>query len=198
MMCAVIGIKPIHKVLTPRPSDHALHKFGLSRGSYIVIHPGAAFAYKRWNKEAWRQLVGPAKDRGFQVVVTGGHSLEERSYLDDLLSGTSILRLDGRLSWNELAEVLAGAKACVVVDTSVAHLAAALAVPGAAVFGPTDPAVWAPRSSKKAHMLKVVQNTQACVPCQEEGCDRHRQSHAECLDTLRIDKVWPMIEAYLI
>jgi len=196
-MCDAIGINPIHKVLTPRPSDHALHKFGLFSGSYIVIHPGAAFAYKRWNKEAWRQLIGHSKDRGFQVVVTGGGSQEEKSYLDNLLSGSSILRLDGCLSWNELAEVLEGARACVVVDTSVAHLAAALAVPGVAIFGPTDPVVWAPRSSTPKRILAVVQNTQGCVPCQEEGCERHQQSRSECLDTLGIDKVWPLLETHL-
>lgn len=197
MMCDVIGIKASRKVLTPRPSGHAVHKFGLSGKSYIVIHPGAAFAYKRWNKEGWHQLIANSMDRGFQVVVTGGNSLEEKSYLDEILSGTSVLRLDGSLLWNELVEILLSAKACVVVDTSVAHLAAALAVPGAAIFGPTDPAVWAPRSSGQNRMLKVIQNTQACVPCQEEGCDRHRQSRAECLDTLQIDRVWPMLEPHL-
>jgi heptosyltransferase-3 len=29
----------------------------------------------------------------------------------------------------------------------------------------------------------------ACVPCQEEGCDKHQESRAECLDVMSAGRV---------
>jgi ADP-heptose:LPS heptosyltransferase len=43
-----------------------------------------------------------------------------------------------------LAAVLAESRGYFGNDSGVSHLAAALGVPTVAVFGPTDPAVWAP------------------------------------------------------
>ncbi len=45
----------------------------------------------------------------------------------------------------ELARFLAGARLFLGNDSGIAHLAAAVGTPVVALFGPTDPAVWAPR-----------------------------------------------------
>jgi ADP-heptose:LPS heptosyltransferase len=52
------------------------------------------------------------------------------------------------LTLEELAGVLAGGRLCVGNDSGVSHLAAALGTPTVAVFGATDPAVWAPRGER--------------------------------------------------
>lgn len=51
----------------------------------------------------------------------------------------------------DLAEWLAGAKLYVGNDSGITHLAAAVGTPVLALFGPTDPAVWAPR---EAHVIR--------------------------------------------
>jgi ADP-heptose:LPS heptosyltransferase len=45
----------------------------------------------------------------------------------------------------QLACWLAGARLYIGNDSGVTHLAAAVGTPVLALFGPTDPAVWAPR-----------------------------------------------------
>jgi ADP-heptose:LPS heptosyltransferase len=45
----------------------------------------------------------------------------------------------------ELACWLAGARLYIGNDSGITHLAAAVATPVVALFGPSDPAVWAPR-----------------------------------------------------
>ena len=45
----------------------------------------------------------------------------------------------------ELAAALAGCRALLGHDSGISHLAAALGLPTLALFGPTDPAQWAPR-----------------------------------------------------
>jgi ADP-heptose:LPS heptosyltransferase len=47
----------------------------------------------------------------------------------------------------ETAALVARADLCIGVDTGLVHLAASLGVPVAVLFGPTDPAVWAPQNS---------------------------------------------------
>jgi hypothetical protein len=49
---------------------------------------------------------------------------------------------------SRLAALLVECSGYVGNDSGVSHLAAALGVPTAAVFGPTDPAVWAPVGPK--------------------------------------------------
>jgi ADP-heptose:LPS heptosyltransferase len=51
----------------------------------------------------------------------------------------------------DLAEWLAGARLYVGNDSGITHLAAAVGTPVLALFGPTDPAVWAPR---QAHVIR--------------------------------------------
>jgi heptosyltransferase-3 len=71
-----------------------------------------------------------------------------------------------------------------------------------ALYGPTDPAIWGPwpvrdgaayrrvESQQRRGNVLLLQNPElACVPCQLEGCDRHRGSHSECLDRLSAERV---------
>jgi heptosyltransferase III len=51
----------------------------------------------------------------------------------------------------ELAGWLSGARLFVGNDSGITHLAAAVGTPTLALFGPTDPAVWAPRG---AHVIR--------------------------------------------
>jgi len=48
----------------------------------------------------------------------------------------------------ELSRWLAGARVFLGNDSGIAHLAAACGVPVVALFGPTDPRVWAPRGPR--------------------------------------------------
>ena len=48
----------------------------------------------------------------------------------------------------ELADWLAGVRLFVGNDSGITHLAAAVGTPTLALFGPTDPAIWAPRGAR--------------------------------------------------
>ncbi len=50
----------------------------------------------------------------------------------------------------ELACWLARARVYIGNDSGITHLAAAVGTPVVAIFGPTDPAVWAPRGERVA------------------------------------------------
>jgi heptosyltransferase-3 len=178
---------------------------------YAILHPAPMFHYKRWTDGGWREIAGNLSRRGLQVVVTGGPSPEEHSYLDMLLNGSvNVRRVDSALTWPQLAMLTAHARVFVGPDTSVTHLAAAAGAPTVALYGPTDPRLWGPwpvgglnapwagsGTIQRRNNVWLVQNPQPCLPCQLEGCDRHIMSHSRCLDELSSRQVLAAVDQAL-
>jgi heptosyltransferase-3 len=166
-------------------------------GDYAVIHASPNFTYKRWTRDGWRTVAASLAARGLDVLATGGPAPAERAFLDDVWDGTAVRRVDGALTWPELAALLGQARIYVGPDTSMTHLAAASGCPTIALYGPTDPRLWGPvpaagleRMWEAAGTIQrrgnvwLVQNPLPCLPCQNEGCERHLTSFSRCLDEL--------------
>jgi hypothetical protein len=98
----------------------------VERHGKLVVHPFASHADKRWPGAAY------FSPQGFDVVKIRGpeERLAGAIHIPDLF---------------DLARFLAGACAFVGNDSGITHLAAAVGIPTVALFGPTDPAIWAPR-----------------------------------------------------
>jgi ADP-heptose:LPS heptosyltransferase len=111
----------------------------------VVIHPGAAFASRRWLPERFASVARWATAAGYAVVVTG--SAGERA-LAHRVARAADLPADvvraGATDVLGLADQIA--RACLVVcgDTGVAHVATAFGTPSVLLFGPTAPAHWGP------------------------------------------------------
>jgi heptosyltransferase III len=180
---------------------------------FAIVHPSPRWRYKQWTREGWHAVVRHLASRGLRVVITGGPAADERDYLNGLLSGLGerlYTRVDGRWSLGQTADVLRHAVLYVGPDTATTHLAAACGTPTAALFGPTDPSIWGPWPAREGAAYQriamqqrrgnvvLLQNPElACVPCQLEGCDRHRESHSECLDRLPARRVIEAVDALL-
>jgi len=52
----------------------------------------------------------------------------------------------------DVAAALLGCRGMVGNDSGISHLAAAIGIPVLALFGPTDPARWAPRGARTRHL----------------------------------------------
>jgi len=126
---------------------------------YVVLHPGATAPARAWPPDRFRSLCALLAERGCDVVVTGGPG--EQS-LTAYVAGDRGRDLGGLLDLEELAEVLAGARAVVVGNTGPAHLAAAVGTPVVSLYAPTVPAVrWAPYG-----VARVLLGDQS-APCRE-------------------------------
>ena len=103
-----------------------------ARADFAVIHPFSGSARKNWPLEKFRQ-VARGLERNLPVRWCAGPEdppLEGAVRIDDLY---------------ELACWLASARLYIGNDSGITHLAAAVGTPVLALFGPTDPGVWAPR-----------------------------------------------------
>jgi hypothetical protein len=122
----VRGIAECHSDGIPRIECHGVP------GDYAVIHPFSGSARKNWPLEKFRALAGKL-ERAMPVKWCAGEE-------DPPLAGA--VRIDNLY---ELACWLAKARMYIGNDSGITHLAAAVGTPVLALFGPTDPEVWAPR-----------------------------------------------------
>ena len=109
----------------------AIPRIGCLRtdGGFAVIHPFSGSPHKCWPLERYREL---ARLLPMPVRWCAGP--------EDELPGA--VRIDNLY---ELACWLAGARLYIGNDSGITHLAAATGTPVIALFGPTDPGIWAPR-----------------------------------------------------
>jgi heptosyltransferase-3 len=206
-LAALLGIDAPPQVVPPTAHWSDADVARALRGApapFAVVHPSPRWRYKQWTADGWRALIARITERGLSVVITGSAAPEERAYLDEVLAPVAAraTRLDGELSFAQTADVLRRAQLFVGPDTATTHLAAACGTPTLALFGPTDPAIWGPwpardavpyarvaTSQRRGNVLLLQNPELACVPCQLEGCERHRASHALCLDRLPAERV---------
>jgi heptosyltransferase-3 len=109
-----------------------------ARGDFAVIHPFSGSARKNWPLERFREL---ADRLAMPVRWCAGpeETLEDAVRFDNLY---------------ELAGWLGSAQVYIGNDSGITHLAAAVGTPVVAIFGPTDPIVWAPRGER----VSVIQS----------------------------------------
>lgn len=120
------------------------------RGRYVVVHPGAAAASRRWPAARWGSVVDALVRRDLDVVVTG--TTGERELCARVAWGGA-RDLSGALGLADLADLVAGARLVLCADTGVGHLATAYATPSVRLFGPTPPAWWGPAIDPDLHAV---------------------------------------------
>lgn len=121
--------------------------------AFILMHPGSARVEKFWEASRWAAVADRMFARGgMRFVLTGGKSQMEQQHIAQIKAYLQhpIVDLSGRLDLLTLAALIQRARLLVTIDSAPMHLAAALGTPQVALFGPTNPFHWRPRSSPAA------------------------------------------------
>jgi heptosyltransferase III len=147
------GLQPPH--LQVASSDRAVATQALTaagvRGPYAVLHPGSGSRRKNWHIGRWLEVL-EALPHDLPIVVTFGPA--DGEVVGSLKAAWPAQRRAPialpPMTLETLSGVLAGATLYLGNDSGVSHLAGAVGAPTVAVFGPTDPAVWAPRGRRVA------------------------------------------------
>jgi ADP-heptose:LPS heptosyltransferase len=115
----------------------------VARGAEVLIHPGSGSVAKCWDPHELARVARTLVVRGRRVTVVVGEAEHARAatLLEPFDPSVDVLH---EPSIDDLAGRIATAACFVGNDSGPAHLAAALLVPTVAVFGPTDPELWAP------------------------------------------------------
>jgi ADP-heptose:LPS heptosyltransferase len=175
----------------------ASEQLGAHTPPLVGIHVSGGRAIKQWSPARFAELaVRLARGRGATIVLTGATS--DRDLVEPVaraLSGLSVVDVVGALDLPSLAAVLERLDVFVTGDTGPMHLAAAVATPVVAVFGPSDPTRYAPRDP----IHRIVRIDLPCSPCNRirlppERCVGHIP---DCLTGIDVEMVYRAVETVL-
>ena len=116
----------------------------------IALHPGSGSPKKNWGYENWAEtarIIHEQYAKARFLIVSGEAEAETITDFLRLLRSREIpFEHLENASLPDLARRLAGCQAFLGHDSGVSHLAGAAGVPSVLIFGPTDPAIWAPQN----------------------------------------------------
>lgn len=151
--------------LYPNAADRQFAETYLSSERVVALHPGSGSPTKNWPVESWRDLAHHLleSDAAASLLILGGEA-------DG--SGLAAMRQDfsgapaqftENLALPLLAAVLEKCALFLGHDSGISHIAAAVATPCVLLFGPTDPAVWAP-ANPQVRVLRAPEGKLGKLP----------------------------------
>ncbi|EJB5574142.1 lipopolysaccharide heptosyltransferase RfaC [Citrobacter freundii] len=119
-------------------AQHFVNECNAVTDQYAVFLHATTRDDKHWPEANWRELIGLLNNTGIRIKLPWGAPHEEER-AKRLAEGFPYVDVLSRMSLEEVARILAGAKFVVSVDTGLSHLTAALDRPNITLYGPTDP-----------------------------------------------------------
>ena len=175
------------------PVPQGVGDYGLNRAQlagaltqpYLLFLHGTTWPSKHWPEANWRDLAERMSVLGWAIRLPWGNP-EEHARAERLAAGLDNVAVLPKLNLAGVAKVIAGASACVAVDTGLGHLAAALDVPSISLYGPTRPGRVGAYGRSQIHL---------CATGPDAGLgDRHKP----CFDSLTAERVATELEALLL
>ncbi|MBB2493761.1 lipopolysaccharide heptosyltransferase I [Aquipseudomonas ullengensis] len=158
---------------------------GAHTAPYLLFLHGTTWASKHWPEADWRALAEQLSAQGWAVRLPWGNEAE-KARAERIVAGLANAAVLPKLNLAGVAKVIAGATACVAVDTGLGHLAAALDVPTISLYGPTLPGRVGAYGRGQVHLC-------ASGPDAGRG-DRHKP----CFDGLHAERVATELQALLM
>ena len=125
---------------------------GLDGAIVVALHVGSGGARKNWPAERFAAVADRLAEEGRRVLLVSGPADEAAVGAFRHSTRNDVVVSDSP-SLGHLAALFHASNAYLGNDSGVSHLAAAVGTPTVAIFGPTDPALWAPRGANKVVVL---------------------------------------------
>lgn len=119
-------------------APHFLSLPSFDERPYLVFLHATTRDEKHWPESHWRELIALLADSGLRIKLPWGAEHEHQRAIR-LAKDFDYVDVLPKMSLADVAQVIAGAKSVVSVDTGLSHLTAALDKPNITLFGPTDP-----------------------------------------------------------
>jgi heptosyltransferase-2 len=122
---------------------------GPARKPVLALHPGSGSETKNWPIERWKKLGGHLFSTDRTVCIVTGEADGERLRLLETAWKGRPVQFAKNLALPHLAALLEDS-VFIGHDSGISHIAAAVGARCVLLFGPTDPAVWAPANENVA------------------------------------------------
>lgn len=147
----------------------------------IGVHAGGLYGRaKHWGDERYIDVIRRLRLEGFDVVLlTSPGERTQAERIATTCNGVPMVGHDGNVL--ELAAAMSHCAAIITNDSGPLHVAAALAVPSVAIFGPTDP-----ERTVIPGATRVIRQHLGCQPCYQRECPL---KHHGCMTSVNVDEV---------
>jgi len=140
---------------------------------FVAVHPGSGSPAKNWPPDRFGRLLDALVPAQPWLLVEGPADAEPAAALAGRHGAVVARGLPARV----LGAVLAHAGLLVGHDSGVSHLAAAWGAPTLALFGPTDPVVWAPVGRRVTALRAPGSRMEALEVAAVVAAARRAQAH---------------------
>lgn len=169
---------------TAKSVNDRLEKSGFSFDRPLVLlHPGARVMVKRWPADRMGELARWLVDEKGTAVFLAGSPADEDEIKKIRKASGYALPFFTDLTIGELAALISRSATIVCNDSGPMHIAGVLNIPVVALFGPSDPAVWAPVGDRK---IALTCAPMECMPCDQKHCP-YEGNH--CMTRISVDEV---------
>lgn len=156
----------------------------------IGLNPGAAYGpAKKWPAKKYAELAGRLIQKlNARVAVFGTDADNEAAELVKTIAGVpeNVLDFTGKTTLVEAMALIQQCDGFVTNDSGLMHVAAALQVPLAAIFGSTDHIATGPFAERAVVIRKEIE----CSPCKQTHCPK---KHLNCLENITVDEVFAQV-----
>lgn len=152
--------------------EHAV----LSQERILVLVLGTTWTTKNWPPAFFIEII-KLLYRDFKIILCGGKAEVEMGKEVETKAGVPIINSIGLTSLLEMAGIIEKASVVVAGDTGPLHMAGALGVPTVGMFGPTNPATYAPQGEQHA----ILFSTLPCSYCHKQKCPKGER---KCMESI--------------
>lgn len=166
-----------------------LNKHHIPIRTHLHIHLTARWASKCWPQEHFIRFIKRlTTESSFPLFLTCGPDKEELRYSREIIDHfPSLPHALGTLNPNQLGALIAQSRAFFGMDSMPMHLAAALKIPGVALFGMSVPENFGPWHAP----IKVLSSPCHCRETGKRTCPRSSQT--DCLKAITPDQAYQAI-----
>jgi len=191
LRAARIPVTHAYPTMQHVPLPHALGKFGLTPGTYLVVHLFAGNASRGLHPDKKRALLSALIEHlpSVHMVVSGGaDDVREAEHIAENIPATIIA---GKTTLQELMNIIAGGCGVVSVDTGVAHIAAQLGTPLVVIRTCLGRHWWLPEQYGKDAPITVFSRDELC------GTKHTNKDFPICINEINVEDVASHIAAVL-
>lgn len=156
---------------------------------YVFIAAGSKSSLKQLAAEKWSSFINQLSTD--QAVVFVG-APEDKDFVDSIKNkldnnlNREVIDLVAKTSFIDLFSLFLNyAKVLICCDSAPMHVASYIDIPIIALFGPTDPKLYGPKSTKSI----CVQADNSCLACMQAKCSLS----THCMDLINVEQI---IKAY--
>lgn len=157
------------------------------RAPLIAIHPGSGGRKKNWHIERFFELADRflSEHNCFVVFISGPDESDRTRHKID---GFVIKRKTTAMHLKDadlitVAALMQTSSLYIGNDSGITHLASSVNDRVIALYGPTDPRLWAPFN----HNIRIISSPKECTPCGEE---MHACESTDCLSGISVSTVY--------